>query len=115
MEPRREVDDVRRTRRSGLGLSLEVRPGTITSKIEQVGPPGFIAWTGKTVGIKAIHTWRLEPQDGSTLVRTEESYDGLVARLLRRPLQKTLDRALADGLRYLKAEVEAQAGTAPRA
>ena len=37
---------------------------------------------------------------------TEESYDGLVARLFRRPLQKTLDRALADGTRYLKAEAE---------
>ena len=31
---------------------------------------------------------------------------GAVARLFRRPLQKTLDRALADGLRYLKVEVE---------
>jgi uncharacterized protein YndB with AHSA1/START domain len=86
-------------------------PGTITSRIEEVDPPTRIAWTGKTLGIEAIHTWRLERQDGSTLVQTKESYDGLVARLLRRPLQKTLDRALADGLRYLKAEVEARAGT----
>jgi len=39
-------------------------------------------------------------------VGTEESYDGLVARLFRRPLQETLDRALADGTRYLKAEAE---------
>jgi hypothetical protein len=39
-------------------------------------------------------------------VRTEESYEGVVARLLRGSLQKTLDAALADGLRSLKAEVE---------
>jgi hypothetical protein len=39
-------------------------------------------------------------------VRTEESYEGLVAQLLRGSLQKTLDRALADGLGYLKTEVE---------
>jgi hypothetical protein len=39
-------------------------------------------------------------------VRTEESYDGIVARVLRGPIQKTLDRGLDDGLRYLKAEVE---------
>jgi uncharacterized protein YndB with AHSA1/START domain len=90
-------------------------PGTITSRIEQVEAPGFIAWTGRTLGIKAIHTWQLERQDGGTLVRTQESYDGLVARLLRGSLQKTLDGALANGLRHLKAEVEANAGTAPRA
>jgi len=81
-------------------------PGTVTSTIQRVEPPRLIAWRGKTLGIKAIHFWQLEPRDGTTLVRTEESYDGLVARLLRGSLQKTLDSALADGLRYLKAEVE---------
>jgi uncharacterized protein YndB with AHSA1/START domain len=88
-------------------------PGTITSRLEEVEPPERIAWTGKTLGISAIHTWQLERQNGATLVRTQESYDGLVARLLRRSLQKTLDRALDDGLRHLKAEVEARAGTLP--
>jgi hypothetical protein len=61
---------------------------------------------GKTLGISAIHYWWLEPRDGKTFVRTEESYEGLVARLFRGRLQKTLDQALADGLRYLRAEVE---------
>jgi hypothetical protein len=90
-------------------------PGTITSTIQRVERPRLIAWTGTTLGIKAIHFWHLEPRGGSTLVRTEESYDGLVARLLRRPIQKTLDRTLADGLRYLKAEVERrESGDRPR-
>jgi hypothetical protein len=66
----------------------------------------LIAWTGKTLGIKAIHFWHFEPRNGRTFVRTEESYDGLIARLLRRSLQKTLDRALAEGLGFLKTEVE---------
>jgi len=83
-------------------------PGTITSTIRRAEPSRLIAWTGKTLGIKAIHFWYLEARDGKTFVRTEESYDGLVARLLRRSLQKTLDGALADGLRYLKAEAERQ-------
>jgi uncharacterized protein YndB with AHSA1/START domain len=81
-------------------------PGTIESTIQRVERPRLIAWTGETLGIKAIHFWHLEPRGSSTFVRTEESYVGLVARLFRRPIQKTLDRALADGLRYLKAEVE---------
>ncbi len=87
-------------------------PGTITSTIRLVEPPRRIAWTGKTLGVKAIHFWHLEPRDGKTRVRTEESYEGLVARLMRGSLQKTLDTALADGLRYLKAEVEGR-GAAP--
>jgi hypothetical protein len=84
-------------------------PGTITSTIQRVQRPRLIAWTGKTLGIKAIHFWHFEPRNGKTFVRTEESYDGLVARLLRRSLQKILDRALVDGLRSLKAEVEGRA------
>lgn len=81
-------------------------PGTITSTIQRVERPSLIAWTGKTLGIDAIHFWHLEPRNGKTFVRTEESYDGLVARVLRAPLQKTLDRALTDGLTDLKTEVE---------
>jgi uncharacterized protein YndB with AHSA1/START domain len=81
-------------------------PGTITSTIRRIEPPRLIAWTGKTLGIRAIHFYRLEPREGGTFVRTEESYEGLVARILRGSLQKTLDRALADGLGYLKREAE---------
>jgi uncharacterized protein YndB with AHSA1/START domain len=81
-------------------------PGTITSTIRRIEPPRLIAWTGKTLGIRAIHFYRLEPREGGTFVRTEESYEGLVARILRGSLQKTLDRALADGLGYLKNEAE---------
>ena len=48
-------------------------------------------------------------QDGATFVRTEESFDGLVARLLRRSLRKTLDATLESGLRHLKIEAERRA------
>jgi hypothetical protein len=56
----------------------------------------LIAWTGRTFGINAIHFSHFEARDGGTFVRTEEPYEGVVARLLRRSLQKTLDRALVD-------------------
>lgn len=75
-------------------------------RFQCVERPRLIAWTGRTLGIKAINLWHLEARDGGTFVRTEESYEGLVARLLRRSLQKTLDRALDDGLQDLKVEVE---------
>ncbi len=90
----------------GAVFRWKAGPGTITSTIERVARPRLIAWTGRTLGIKAIHYWHLEPRNGKTFVRTEESYEGLVARLFRRSLRKTIDRALADGLRYLRTEVE---------
>jgi uncharacterized protein YndB with AHSA1/START domain len=91
---------------AGSEFRWKAGPGTITSTIQEVDPPRRIAWAGRTLGIRAVHVWWLEPSGGATTVLTEESYQGLVARLLRRPLQKALDRALDNGLRYLKAEVE---------
>lgn len=93
---------------AGTVFRWKAGPATITSTIQRVEAPRLIAWTGRTLGINAIHFWHVEPRNGLTLVRTEESYEGLPARLLRGSLKKTLDRALADGLRYLKSEVEGQ-------
>jgi uncharacterized protein YndB with AHSA1/START domain len=97
----------------GSTFRWKAGPGTITSRIEHLDPPRLVTWTGKTLGIQAVHVWRLEEQDGRTRARSEESYDGLVARVLRRPLQRTLDKALADGVRYLAAAA-ARDGTAAR-
>jgi hypothetical protein len=96
----------------GTTFRWKAGPGRITSLVEHLDRPRLIAWSGRTLGIRAYHVWHLEGQNGRTLVRTEESYDGLVARLLRRSLQKTLDAALTDGVRYLKAEAE-KAGPSP--
>jgi uncharacterized protein YndB with AHSA1/START domain len=92
----------------GTEFRWKAGPGTITSTIQHVEAPRRIAWTGKTFGIKAIHVHTLEARNGATLVTSEESYNGLVARLFRGRLQKTLDSALENGLRRLKAEAERQ-------
>ena len=94
---------------AGSEFRWKAGPGTISSTIEEVDPPRQITWTGRTLGIRAIHVWWLEPSDGATTVVTEESYEGLVARVFRRPLQTALDRALDNALRHLKAEVERRA------
>lgn len=93
----------------GSTFRWKAGPGTITSTIRRVEPPRLIAWTGRSIGIRAVHFYRLEPSDGTTFVRTEESFEGLLARLLRRSLQRTLDRTLDNGLRSLKVEVERRA------
>lgn len=90
----------------GSAFRWKAGPGTITSTIQVVEPLRRIAWTGNWFGVKAIHVHTFEPRDGGTLVTSEESYDGVVARLLRGRLQKVLDGALESGLQRLKAEAE---------
>jgi hypothetical protein len=58
------------------------------------------------MGIRAIDVFHLDAHDGATLVRQEESWSGLVARVFRKRLQWTLDRSLENGLRSLKAAAE---------
>jgi uncharacterized protein YndB with AHSA1/START domain len=95
----------------GAAFHWKAGPGTITSTIQDVEPPRRIAWTGTSFGIRAIHVHTFEPQAGGTRVRTEESYDGLVARLLRRRLQSVLDTTLEGELQHLKAEAERRGHT----
>jgi carbon monoxide dehydrogenase subunit G len=90
----------------GTAFRWKAGPGTITSQIADLERPRRISWIGKTLGIKAIHVHTLNPNNGGTLVRTEESYGGLIARLFHGRLQKTLDDALRRGLEHLKAEAE---------
>jgi uncharacterized protein YndB with AHSA1/START domain len=93
----------------GTQFKWKAGPATITSTLKHVERPRLIAWTGRTFGVNALHVWRLEPKDGATHVRTEETFDGLVARLFRGRLQKQLDDGLESGLRHLKAEAERRA------
>ena len=90
----------------GSTFRWKAGPGTVTSTIRHLEPLRVIAWSGRTMGIRAIDVFRLDAHNGRTLVREEESWNGLVARLLRRPLQHTLDRSLENGLRNLKAAAE---------
>jgi uncharacterized protein YndB with AHSA1/START domain len=95
----------------GSEFRWKAGPGTIVSTIEEVDPPRSIRWRGRTMSIKAIHGWRLEPREGETRVETEESFTGLLARLFRGQLQKTLDKSLDEGLEHLKREAERRAST----
>jgi uncharacterized protein YndB with AHSA1/START domain len=94
----------------GTEFRWKAGPGTITSKLDRVEPPRYISWHGRTLTIDAYHEWWLEPRNGGTFVRTEEAFFGLLARLLRRPLQNTLDKSFADALGRLKQEAERRAG-----
>jgi hypothetical protein len=93
----------------GSEFRWKAGPGTIVSTLEQVDPPSYVRWRGRTMSIKAMHEWRLGSHEGGTHVETEESFSGLLARLFNGQLQKTLDRSLEQGLEHLKREAERRA------
>jgi uncharacterized protein YndB with AHSA1/START domain len=90
----------------GTQFRWKAGPGKIVSTLDRVEPPRYISWHGRTLTIDAYHEWWLEPRDGGTHVRTEESFFGTLARLGRRPLQNALDKSFADGVAHLKRGVE---------
>jgi hypothetical protein len=92
----------------GTNFKWKAGPGTIRSTLRRVDRPRLLGWTGKTLGIPAIHVYRLEETDHHTRVILEESWAGPLARLFRGYFQKTLDKAVSDGLRALKAGAERQ-------
>ena len=100
---------------SGTSFDWKAGPGTIKSRIAEVDAPNRIVWTGVTFGIRAVDAFSFEPADGGTLVREDESWEGLLARLFRSRMERTLSSSLRDGLRSLKAEAERRAGAAAAA
>jgi Polyketide cyclase / dehydrase and lipid transport len=90
----------------GTVFRWKAGPSSLTSTLQVVDAPREIGWTGKTMGIRAVHVFRLEPQDGGTLARSEESWDGLVATLLMGYGQRTLDKTVETVLSDLKVESE---------
>jgi hypothetical protein len=93
----------------GTTFRWKAGPGTITSTLRSVERPGEIGWTGKSLGIRAVHVWRFHPRSGRTFVRTAESFAGFLPRLLRGRVQAQLQKSLEAGLSSLKAEAERRA------
>jgi hypothetical protein len=84
-------------------------PSSLVSRLEEVDPLREIGWTGTTMGIRAIHVFRFEPTEGGTLVRSEESWSGGLAGLLKSFSRKRIRRAIDTALESLKAESERRA------
>lgn len=107
--------DVREVRLEGpltVGTVFRWRAGTsIVSRLGSVDPPVELAWTGTTLGIRAVHVYRFEASDGGTIARSAESWRGLIPSVLRGYSRRTLARGIEDSLRQLKVEAERRART----
>jgi hypothetical protein len=78
----------------------------IHSRIETIEAPRRIVWSGRTMGIRAVHLWELAPAGTATRVHTEEAFLGLIVRLFAGRMKRELEAALAQGLDALKTEAE---------
>ena len=96
----------------GTGFRWKSGPSTLTSTLQVVDPPREIAWTGTTMGIKAVHVFRFQASEGGTLAHSEESWEGLIASLLKGYSRKTLDKGIRSILSHLKTEAERRAAMA---
>jgi hypothetical protein len=95
----------------GATFRWKAGPSSLTSKLVTVAASRQIAWTGKLMGLRAIHVYNLEPRDGKTLVRTEESVEGSLAHVFRGSLTKRMNAAIHRGLESLKTEAERRAAS----
>lgn len=96
----------------GTVFRWKAGPSSLTSTLRVVDPPREIAWTGTTMGIKAVHVFRFQASDGGTMARSEESWEGLIARLLKGYSRRTLDKGIRSVLAHLKTEAERRTATA---
>jgi uncharacterized protein YndB with AHSA1/START domain len=79
---------------------------TIISTLQEVAPNQRLTWTGKAFGTRAIHTWEIAGTDQGVVLRTTESFDGWLPRLMPKTMQRTLDETLPSWLKAIKSEVE---------
>ena len=81
-------------------------PGKITSVLRSVVQARELGWTGSTMGVHAVHVWRIEATQRGSRVTTEESWSGWTIRFMHKRMEKTLREAVFHGLHSLKAEAE---------
>ena len=78
----------------------------ITSTIQIFEPMQRIGWTGKSLGMQAIHIWIFEKRKDGTYVKTKESLSGWFPRVLKLFDPKFLEKSLQNSLQVLKTHVE---------
>lgn len=98
--------DVRGPLAPGTEFRWKAGGAAIVSTIQELEPKRRIAWTGRTMGIRAAHIWTFTEQEGGVLVRTEESFDGLLVWLFRGPMRRMLASSLEKALGALTTECE---------
>lgn len=90
------------------GTSFDWKTGgtKIRSVLHTVDPHKHFGWTGKTLGIFAVHNWTLAEENRKTRVTVEESMEGFLASIFRGSFNKMLEKGMLSWLEMLKQECE---------
>lgn len=75
---------------------------SISSTIEEVSKNKTIGWSGKSIGMNAVHFWYFEKQGNKTKVKTEESLSGWMPKFIKKLKPNFLDESLKRALAELK-------------
>ncbi len=78
----------------------------ITSKLQEVIENKVIGWSGKSIGMSAIHIWKFEKQGNNTRVVTEESLSGWFPLIIKMFKPDFLEQSLSKALQTLKNQAE---------
>ncbi len=79
---------------------------SITSELQEVIENKIIGWSGKSIGMSAIHIWKFEKQGNKTVVTTEESLSGWLPKVIKIFKPDFLERSLLKALQTLKHQAE---------
>src|SRR5690625_877555 len=64
----------------------------IRSTLHTVHPNKHLGWTGKSVGMYAVHNWCLTKKDDETIVEVKESMEGWLVRIFKKTMTKNLKK-----------------------
>ncbi|WP_190811311.1 SRPBCC family protein [Flagellimonas sp. S3867] len=92
----------------GLNSTFIWRSGgtKINSTIHTIEPFENFGWAGKTLGLLAVHNWKLIDIDGGTIVNVSESMNGFLAKLFKRQLKMAIEKGMQNWVDMLKIECE---------
>ncbi len=91
---------------TGTAFEWKAMGMNISSILEEVVDNKIIGWSGKSIGMTAVHIWKLEKQGNKTKVTTEESLSGWFPQLIKLFQPNFLDQSLSKALSTLKTEAE---------
>lgn len=78
----------------------------VTSTLVAVDAPHRIIWSGEAFGTKARHEWEIVPTEQGVIVKTSETFDGWLPKLMPQTMQEKLEQTLPAWLAALKVEAE---------
>jgi hypothetical protein len=94
--------------KAGTSFEWKAKGFQISSRLNEVIPLERISWTGKSLGLWAVHSWILSNDGDQTFLVVHESMEGFLARILKKSLQKMLTKDVDFWLKHLKSACENQ-------